>query len=68
MAGGNPALMLSERNFERYKGKWVAVKSQRRINQIITSADDLNEIQTKMGGKGHFNAIIFFVEDERAPI
>lgn len=68
MAGGNLALMLSERNFEKYKSKWVVAKSWRRINQIITSADNLEEIQVKMGGKSHFNAIIFFVEDERAPV
>lgn len=68
MAGGNLALMLSERNFEKYKSKWVAAKSRRRINQIITSADNLEEIQVKIGGKGHFNAVIFFVEDERAPV
>ncbi len=64
MAGGNPALMLSERNFKKCKDKWVAVKSRRRINQVITSADNLEEIQVKIGGKGYFNAVIFFVENE----
>lgn len=68
MAGNNPASMLSKRNFEKYHGKWVAVKSWHRINQIITSADRWEETQRKLGGKGYFNAIIFFVEDERAPL
>lgn len=68
MAGGNPAEMLSKRNFEKYRGKWVAAYGWHRINQIITAAKSLEEIQKKMAGRCHFNAIIFFVEDERAPV
>lgn len=68
MAGSNPALMLSKRNFEKYRDKWIAVPSWHRINRIITVAKSLEEIQRKMAGRRHFNAIIFFVEDERAPV
>lgn len=65
MAGENPARILSKRNFEKYQGKWIAVSSWRKVNQIITSGETLEDIQKKMSGKGHYNAVIFFVEDER---
>lgn len=68
MAGNNPALMLSKRNFEKYRGKWIAVPSWHRINQIITSAEELGDVQKKLTGRRHFNAVIFFVEDERVPV
>lgn len=64
MAGGSPVLMLSKRNQEKYKGKWVAVPGWHRINQIITSGENLEEIQKKIAGKKYFNAAIFFVENE----
>lgn len=64
MAGYNPAEMMSRKNFEKYKGKWVVVPSWHRINQILASGENLDDIQKKIAGKKYFNAVIFFVENE----
>ncbi len=51
MAGNNPALMLSKRNFDKYRGKWVVAKSRRRINQILSSTEGFERDSEKDGRK-----------------
>ncbi len=67
MAGKNPALMLSERNFEKYRDKWVAVPDWDEKDVILASHENLGVLQIILENAKLKNTIIFFVDEERGP-